>query len=233
MRTGAITAEQQAAYLDQLSASQAAVAETAELATAATEELSAAQTISGGVAREIGVLMGELARGNYTRLEGSTITLANRTGVLSSALSFLISPAGLVAAAIAGAGVAAVKGAEDFLEFQNIVALTNGAVGMSAGELQQMADNIGHATKDSGDATEALQKLAASGRFAGDQLDQAATSAVQFAQATGMKVEQVTALLIRMATDPKAPLDELTTALDGLCTAILLAESEALLAERN
>ena len=38
--------------------------------------------------------------------------------------------------------MAAVKGEEDFREFQNVIELTNGAIGMSAGELQQMADNV-------------------------------------------------------------------------------------------
>jgi hypothetical protein len=61
-------------------------------------------TLSGGVARELGMMIGELARGNYTRLEGSTITLANRTGVLSTALSAILSPIGLLAIAAAAVG---------------------------------------------------------------------------------------------------------------------------------
>lgn len=219
MAAGAVSAQEYAAYVAQLDAAETEMAASAATATEAVNANTAALTLNGGVAREVGVLIGELARGNYTRLEGSTITLANRTGVLSKALSFILSPAGAVAAALAGAAYAAVKGAEDFDKFENVVQLTNGAVGLSAGELQTMADNISHATKDSSDAAIAVQKLGASGRFAGDELNQAATSAVEFAQATGMKIEQVTSLLVKMATNPKAPLDELTNSLHVLSAA--------------
>ncbi|HEX7732419.1 MAG TPA: phage tail length tape measure family protein [Rhodanobacter sp.] len=202
MRTGAITAEQQAAYLDQLSASQAAVAETAELATAATEELSAAQTISGGVAREIGVLMGELARGNYTRLEGSTITLANRTGLLARAFS----PLGLAVLATGGSLVAMIawmaEGAEEADKLRASLIATGDSSGYTYGQLRQLADSLRSSVTTAGEADEAVLKLSQSGRFMGDSLAEAARGAVSMAALTGQSIDQAVAEFEKLTENP-------------------------------
>jgi phage-related minor tail protein len=190
MRTGAISAEQQAAYLDKLSASQAAVAETAQLATAGTEELTAAQTISGGVAREVGVLIGELARGNYHRLEGSTITLANRTGLLAQ----VFSPMGVAIMAAAGTvlflGDQLLKAEEIANAFNRSILATGDIVGMTSGELNGLAMQIGVFTGDTAQADELVQKLAQSGKLSGQALQYAAQAAANSMQLTGESAEQ-------------------------------------------
>ena len=208
MRTGAISAEQQAAYLDQLAASQAAAAEATQLNTAATEELTAAQTISGGVAREVGVLIGELARGNYTRLEGSTITLANRTGLLSQ----VFSPMGV---AIMGAAGAALFLGDQFLKaqetadaFNRSLLVTGNLVGMTAGELNGLAMKIGDFTGNTQQADELVQKLAQSGKLSGQTLQYAAQAAANAMQLTGESADQAAREVESLAGNPtKAVVD--------------------------
>jgi len=78
---------------------EAKVAASTAASTVAVEANSAAMTINGTTARELGIITGELARGNFTRLEGSMITLANRAGLMSK----VFSPLGLAVGAAAGA----------------------------------------------------------------------------------------------------------------------------------
>lgn len=83
-----------------------------EAETVAVKANTEAKAINGGVARELGVMIGELARGNYTRLEGSTITLANRTGLMAKAFSLTGLAVAAGAAAVAGFTYEVIKGVE-------------------------------------------------------------------------------------------------------------------------
>src|SRR6185437_11078587 len=202
MRVGAITAEQQAGYLAQVSASQAAVAETAQLAAGATEELATAQTVTGGTARELGVLIGELARGNYTRLEGSTITLANRTGVLAQAFT----PLGLSVLAAGGSLVAMIvwmaEGAEEADKLRASLIATGDSSGYSYGQLRQLADSLRSSVTTAGEADQAVLKLSQSGRFMGDSLAEAARGAVDMAALTGQSIDKVVGDFEKLAENP-------------------------------
>jgi hypothetical protein len=202
MNTGAIAAEEYAGYVAQLDAAEAAAATTAEAATAAIAEQTAALNITGGVAREVGVMIGELARGNYTRLEGSTITLANRTGFLATALSALLSPLGLVAVAAAAVGVSIFEAGQEFEYMEGTVLATGGAAGYTAGQLVEMADHIAEHTGSISNASEAVQKLAESGRFAGQDLRLVAQAAADMAALTGESIQSCVAQIIRLQEDP-------------------------------
>ncbi len=202
MNAGAITAGEYAGYVATLDAAEAAMTTTAEAATAALVEQNAAMSISGGVAREVGVMIGELARGNYTRLEGSTITLANRTGLLSTALNAVLSPLGLVAVAAAAIGYSVFEAGQDFEKMEGDVLATGQAAGLTAGQLVSMADRIGESTGSIGNATEAIQKLALSGRFAGHDLQLVATAAADMAALTGESIESCVSQIEKLQEDP-------------------------------
>ncbi|EHW9653767.1 phage tail length tape measure family protein, partial [Salmonella enterica subsp. enterica serovar Typhimurium] len=87
--------------------------------------------------REIGVLIGELARGNFGALRGSGITLANRAGWIEQ----LMSPKGMmlgglvggVAAAVYGLGKAYYEGAKESEEFNKQLILTGSYAGKTTG----------------------------------------------------------------------------------------------------
>ncbi len=96
--------------------------------------------------REIGVLIGELARGNFGALRGSGITLANRAGWIEQ----LMSPKGMmlgglvggVAAAVYGLGKAYYEGAKESEEFNKQLILTGSYAGKTTGKLNEMAKSL-------------------------------------------------------------------------------------------
>jgi phage-related minor tail protein len=185
-----------------LDTAEASLVSSTEAVAEAQVEANAAMTISGGVARELGVMIGELARGNYTRLEGSTITLANRTGVLSTALSAILSPLGLLAIAAAAVGYSIFEAGQQFEAMEGTVLATGDASGYTAGQLIGMADKIGQSTGSISNATEAVQKLAESGRFAGQNLQLVATAAADMSALTGESVESCVAQIEKLQEDP-------------------------------
>ena len=202
MAAGAITAAEYASYVGRLDTSEIDLAASTVAATTATEANTVAMTINGGVARELGVLIGELARGNYTRMEGSTITLANRTGVLSSVLSALMSPLGLLTIGAGAAGVAVFEAALDFDKMQGAVLATGDASGYTAGQLMEMANTIGEQSGSISAAREAVMGLAESGKFAGEDLRYAAQAAVDMAALTGESVKQTASTIEKLRENP-------------------------------
>ncbi|WP_158881451.1 phage tail length tape measure family protein [Rhodanobacter sp. L36] len=173
-----------------------------ETATMATITNTTTLALNGQVAREVGVMVGEFARGNYTRLEGSTITLANRTALLSSALSVLATPLGLATAGAAALGYEVFEAGSDFRAMEGAVIATGDASGYTAGQLDNMADRVGKATGDVSGADTAFQKLAASGRFAGDDLRLVGTAAAEMASMTGESVGTIISQIERLQQDP-------------------------------
>ena len=202
MAAGALTATEYSGYVGKLDAAEAALAESAAAATVAVDANTAAITLNGGVAREVGVMIGELARGNYTRLEGSTITLANRTGVLSTALQSILSPIGLATIAAAALGYSVYEAGSDFRAMEGAVTATGEAAGYTAGQLDVMANKVGKTTGDIGSADEAFQKLAESGRFAGNDLRLVGTAAAEMAAMTGQSVGSIIAQIEKLQEDP-------------------------------
>jgi phage-related minor tail protein len=209
MQVGAITSQEYSARVAQLAAAETAAAEAAAAATAATEAQNAAMGVTGGVARELGVMIGEVMRGNYARLEGSTFTLANRTGLLSSAFQFLTSPAGLVIDALAAIGVAALEAMDDINNLQAAVISTGGASGNSVNQLREMEQALEQNGATARQARQAVTDVAQSGRLLGSSFQDAASAAVSMSELTGQSIEQCVKEISRLADDPVKVLKEL------------------------
>jgi phage-related minor tail protein len=202
MAAGALTAQEYAGYIARLDAAEVELTAATAAATTATEANTAALTVNGGVAREVGVLIGELARGNYHRLEGSTITLANRTGILSR----VFSPLGV---GIMGAAGAALFLGDQFLKaqetadaFNRALLVTGDLVGTTSGELNGLAMQIGTFTGNTAQADEIVQKLAQSGKLSGQTLQYAAQAAANAMQLTGESADQAAREVESLAGDP-------------------------------
>ncbi|MCV9235590.1 phage tail length tape measure family protein, partial [Escherichia coli] len=107
---------------------------------------------SAAARQEIGVLIGELARGNLGALRGSGITLANRAGWIDT----LMSPKGMmlggviggIAAAVYGLGKAWYDGQKEGEEFNRQLSLTGHYAGVTAvqhvPEKEAIVDNGAH-----------------------------------------------------------------------------------------
>ncbi|MFK2876874.1 phage tail length tape measure family protein [Rhodanobacter hydrolyticus] len=195
MASGAVSASEYAAALETLNAAEVSTA-------AATEVSSAAFALSGGTARELGVMIGELLRGNYTRLEGSTITLANRTGLLQQ----VFSPTGVAIMATAGAalylGDQLLKAEEVASAFNRAILSTGDIVGMTSGQLNAVAMQIGTFTGQTSQADVIVQKLAQSGKLTGQSLQYAAQAAANSMQLTGESADQAAREVESLAGNP-------------------------------
>ncbi|PRC92679.1 phage tail length tape measure family protein [Solimicrobium silvestre] len=169
-----------------------------EAATASSHKLSFA---TAGVTRELGVMAGEIARGNYARLEGSMMTLANRTGLLTMLLDPLVLGVAAVGGAFIAAGVLAIKGAEEFNAINLALNNTGNSAGRTAAQLMDMSKRVGGASGDIGQAREALTLLAATGRISGDNLEEFGNIAVAMAKSTGSSVGDVVKSLAGLSDD--------------------------------
>lgn len=156
--------------------------------------------------REIGVLIGELARGNFGALRGSGITLANRAGWLET----LMSPKGLmiggvvggVAAAVYGLGKAYYEGAKESEEFNKQLILTGSYAGKTTGKLNEMAKSLAGNGVTQHDAAGVLAQVVGSGAFTGQAVAMVSRTAARMQENVGQSVDETIRQFKRLQDDP-------------------------------
>ncbi|EGY4506363.1 phage tail tape measure protein [Salmonella enterica] len=170
--------------------------------------------------REIGVLIGELARGNFGALRGSGITLANRAGWLET----LMSPKGLmiggvvggIAAAVYGLGKAFYEGQKEGEEFNKQLILTGSYAGKTTGQLNEMAKSLAGNGVTQHEAAGVLAQVVGSGSFRGGQIETVARAAVAMQNATGEAVDKTIANFQKLYDSPTKASEELNKQLHYL-----------------
>ncbi|HFG9338760.1 TPA: phage tail tape measure protein [Salmonella enterica subsp. enterica serovar Adelaide] len=170
--------------------------------------------------REIGVLIGELARGNFGALRGSGITLANRAGWIDQ----LMSPKGMmlgglvggVAAAVYGLGRAYYEGAKESETFNKQLILTGSYAGKTTGQLNEMAKSLAGNGVTQHDAAGVLAQVVGSGAFTGQDVDMVSRTAARMQQAVGQSVDETVRQFKRLQDDPVNAAKELDKTLHFL-----------------
>ncbi|ENN1043915.1 phage tail tape measure protein [Salmonella enterica] len=170
--------------------------------------------------REIGVLIGELARGNFGALRGSGITLANRAGWLET----LMSPKGMmiggvvggIAAAVYGLGKAFYEGQKESEEFNKQLILTGSYAGKTTGQLNEMAKSLAGNGVTQHDAAGVLAQVVGSGSFTGPAVDMVSRTAARMQQAVGQSVDETIRQFKRLQDDPVNAAKELDKTLHFL-----------------
>ncbi|EMO8005007.1 phage tail tape measure protein [Salmonella enterica] len=170
--------------------------------------------------REIGVLIGELARGNFGALRGSGITLANRAGWIEQ----LMSPKGMmiggvvggIAAAVYGLGKAYYEGTKESEEFNKQLILTGSYAGKTAGQLNEMVKSLAGNGVTQHDAAGVLAQVVGSGSFRGGQVETVARAAVAMQNATGEAVDKTIANFQKLYDSPTRASEELNKQLHYL-----------------
>ncbi|EAA3838938.1 phage tail tape measure protein [Salmonella bongori] len=170
--------------------------------------------------REIGVLIGELSRGNFGALRGSGITLANRAGWIDQ----LMSPKGMmiggviggVAAAIYGLGKAYYEGEKESEEFNKQLILTGSYAGKTTGQLNEMAKSLAGNGVTQHDAAGVLAQVVGSGAFTGQAVDMVSRTAARMQQAVGQSVDETVRQFKRLQDDPVNAAKELDKTLHFL-----------------
>ncbi|HGD7631211.1 TPA: phage tail tape measure protein [Escherichia coli] len=161
---------------------------------------------SAAARREIGVLIGELARGNLGALRGSGITLANRAGWIDT----LMSPKGMmlggviggIAAAVYGLGKAWYDGQKEGEEFNRQLSLTGHYAGVTAGQLWALSRAISGNGITQHAAAGALAQVVGSGAFRGGDIAMVAKAAAQMERSVGQSVSDTISQFKRLKDDP-------------------------------
>lgn len=150
--------------------------------------------------------------------------------MMKGMLSF-ISPLKLGIAGFAG-GVGALalamyKGAEESRAYEKALILTGNQAGTTAGQLQQVAAEVGSATGGYTEAREAVIALASSGKVGAEDFSQFTQSIVLQSQATGQSIDDLAAKYVEIAKDPLKAVVELSGVYRTL-TADVYAQVKAL-----
>lgn len=161
---------------------------------------------SAAARQEIGVLIGEIARGNFGALRGSGITLANRAGWIDA----LMSPKGMavggviggLAAAVVGLGKAWYDGQKEGEEFNRQLALTGHYAGITTGQLWTLSRAISGNGITQHAAASALAQAVGSGAFRGGDIAMVAKAAAQMERSVGQSVSDTISQFKRLKDDP-------------------------------
>ena len=195
---------------------QAAIGATSQLGTAAqtagTQVASGMETASHGTAgfyREIVVLGHEVLTGRFSRIPGSMMVLAERTGNLASIVGALANP--FVAAGLAAAGMTAYLGylaeqaissAASIETLHDSLTLIGQGLSRPTSELTQFRDNLENTfalgTKDATNLTTAFAGLP---NVTTAEAQAMAALAVEIAKAKGEDLGDVAAEIAKAATD--------------------------------
>lgn len=161
---------------------------------------------SAAARRELGVMLGELARGNLGALRGSGITLANRSGLLEQLMSLrgmaIGGVIGAVTAAVYGLGKAWYEGSQEGIEFNKQLILTGNYAGKTSGQLQDLAKSLSGNGITEHDAAGALATVIGSGAFKSNQIETVTKTALAMQQATGQAVSETVNQFQRLKSDP-------------------------------
>ncbi|ECD4709679.1 phage tail tape measure protein [Salmonella enterica subsp. enterica serovar Bonariensis] len=175
---------------------------------------------SAAARRELGVLAGELARGNFGALRGSGITLANRAGWIEQLMSpkgmMLGGMAGGVAAAVYGLGKAYYEGAKESEEFNKQLILTGSYAGKTTGQLNAMAKSLAGNGVTQHDAAGVLAQVVGSGAFTGQAVAMVSRTATRMQENVGQSVDETIRQFKRLRDDPVNAAKELDRTLHFL-----------------
>ncbi|MBF5006012.1 phage tail length tape measure family protein [Diaphorobacter caeni] len=121
---------------------------------------------------------------------------------LGGYIAGLVNPYTIVAAAIAGVGVAYNQGSREQDTFVRAIVLSGNASGVSAGQLREYAREIDGIVGTQAQAAEGLAAFAAAGVRGGSQLRQFTETAIEWEKATGQAVSKTAEQFASLQDDP-------------------------------
>lgn len=170
--------------------------------------------------RELGVMLGELARGNLGALRGSSITLANRSGLIEQMMTLrglgIAGVLGGIAAAVYGLGKAWYQGSQEAVEFNKQLILTGNYAGKTSAQLQDMAKAMSGNGITQHAAAGVLAQVVGSGAFKSNQLETVARVAAAMQEATGQSVDATIKNFQKLYDNPTKASEELNNQLHYL-----------------
>lgn len=175
---------------------------------------------TAGAKRELIVLGHEAVSGNFSRMPGSMMVLAERVGLTAAAFNPLT--VGIIAATVVTAGFAfaAHQGAEEMHVMDRALASTSNFAGMTRGDLRTLAAEMTYFGNTTiGQAKDIVTQMAASGQIGASAFAGAANVVARYAQITGQSAEEATPKLIKLFSDPLRGAEELNRSMHFLSIA--------------
>ncbi|MDF3837155.1 phage tail tape measure protein [Cupriavidus basilensis] len=121
---------------------------------------------------------------------------------LGSYVAGLVTPLTAAAAAASVFGLAIYKGSQEAVEFNKSLILTGNYVGKTAEQLSEMAGQISKTIGTQGQASEVLNKLAGTGKIAGDQIQGIGVAAMAMNKATSASVDETIKMFVALGEEP-------------------------------
>lgn len=198
-------------------ASQEGLAGATAATTAETEVQAAAFALNSRAMAEVSTITSDVVSGQFGRIRRSVAALANQSG----AIGVLFSPLGLLAAAVAAVGVAALKGEEQESALNSAIIATGNYAGVTTGQLDAMAESMAGGTVTIGHAREAIAALTETGRFTSEQIAKLGQATVDAGTLMGHSVQQTVEEFTRLQESPVAASEKLNESTHFLTTAVL------------
>jgi len=152
--------------------------------------------------RELMVMFHEGISGNFKRMGGSFVVLAEHSKTAASVLSALAGPIGIAIGAVAALGAAVVAREMEMTKLAHAVTLTGNAAGMTVGSFDRMSESISKSGATSiGKAHDALMELASSGTVGAASIEKMGLLAVKVAELSGKSVGEVAQEMSRAGKD--------------------------------
>jgi phage-related minor tail protein len=174
---------------------------------------------TAGATRELMVLGHEVISGNFSRIPGSLMVLAERMGGITEFLNPM--SIGLVALGVAGLGLAGamLAGHDQMVGMNNAMLVTSEYAGASRQSMQMLAESMTQTHEVTiGVANGIVLALTASGKVGADAIGQVARFTSDFAKSTGQDVKELAPKMIQLFTDPLKGAEELNSSMHFLTT---------------
>lgn len=194
--TGAYTAEELAEKQAIIAAAMKKVGVETEAAAGLIDKI----TSNSRTMYSVSALVTDAMTGQFGRMRREVAAVSNETGLLGIALNYLLSPAGLVAAAIAGIAAAAISAKDAIDQLATSAQAGGGMAGMSKDQLESMAQGFKQYGYDISTARHAIEALSASGRVSADSMRSATQASLDLAQLTGKDAEKIAEQLSRLGS---------------------------------
>lgn len=201
LKSGQVSWSDYKKSLSDINASKAGLSEIASGATSGSKAMDSLGLHTVGARKELVVLAHEVATGSWSNLGGSLMVMAERMDIIEALTSPLA--LGFTAAAVAATAfaVAAYKGYEESEHLGRALASTGNYAGVTAGQVDDMAQRIGASNGAVTEAQKALAGLVSSGKVSGSALESVGAAAVAMSEATGENVDKVVAQFVAMSDD--------------------------------
>ncbi|AZC51770.1 Phage tail length tape-measure protein 1 [Pseudomonas chlororaphis subsp. piscium] len=143
-----------------------------------------------------------LSSGDWGSGVRAVAQLGAGAGASAAGLLAILAPIALVTAAVTALGFSYYKGTKEQDKYNESLIGTGNFAGVSAGQLGDMARQVGATVGTTGQAAEVLALLAGNGKIAGESFLGIAQAAVSMQEATGKAVKDTIAEFAKIADEP-------------------------------